>query len=157
MNRHTTLVLSTVALLLCLGVALPGAFAQQSPSGTAADAMAMLERAVAAVKANPVPALEMFNAGEGGFLDRDIYPFCFQLSDGKTVATQIKPRLGEDVRTFKDPTGKAFGEELYKAGTQDGITEVDYMFPRPGTDIPVQTVSFVTRAGDLGCGVGYYK
>ena len=38
------------------------------------------------------------------------------------------------------------------------ITEVSYMFPRPGADkTPVQKVSFVTRVADLGCGVGYYK
>ena len=39
------------------------------------------------------------------------------------------------------------------------ITEVSYMFPRPGPDkTPVQKVSLVTRAGDdLGCCVGYYK
>jgi hypothetical protein len=38
------------------------------------------------------------------------------------------------------------------------ITEISYMFPRPGPDkTPVQKVSLVTRAGDLGCGVGYYK
>jgi hypothetical protein len=53
------------------------------------------------------------------------------------------------------------GKELY-AGYQkpEGeITEVSYMFPRPGADkTPVQKVSLVTRASDdLGCGVGYYK
>jgi hypothetical protein len=37
------------------------------------------------------------------------------------------------------------------------ITEVSYMFPRPGSDTPVPKVSFVTRVGDEGCGVGYYK
>jgi hypothetical protein len=32
------------------------------------------------------------------------------------------------------------------------------MWVRPGPDkTPVQKVSFVTRVGDLGCGVGYYK
>jgi hypothetical protein len=32
------------------------------------------------------------------------------------------------------------------------------MFPKPGTTAPpVSKVSFVTRVGDLGCGVGYYK
>ena len=32
------------------------------------------------------------------------------------------------------------------------------MFPRPGTDkTPVPKVSFVTKVGDLVCGVGYYK
>jgi hypothetical protein len=38
------------------------------------------------------------------------------------------------------------------------ITEVSYMFVRPGADAkPVPKVSFVTRVGELGCGVGYYK
>jgi hypothetical protein len=43
----------------------------------------------------------------------------------------------------------------HKAGIPDEITEVNYMFTRPGSDILVQKVSFVTRVGDLGCGVGY--
>ena len=31
-------------------------------------------------------------------------------------------------------------------------------FVRPGPDkTPVPKVSFATRVGDLGCGVGYYK
>jgi hypothetical protein len=38
------------------------------------------------------------------------------------------------------------------------ITEVTYMFSRPGPDPkPVPKVSLVTRVDDLGCGVGYYK
>ena len=60
----------------------------------------------------------------------------------------------------KDGTGKVYGPELYAAAQKpDGqITEVSYMFPRPGADkTPVPKVSFVTKAGDLGCGVGYYK
>jgi hypothetical protein len=33
------------------------------------------------------------------------------------------------------------------------ITEVSYMFPKPGTTAPaVPKVSFVTRVADLGCG-----
>jgi len=44
------------------------AFAQ----GTAAEAKAMLEKAVAAVKADKAKAIEMFNKGEGGFKDRDL-------------------------------------------------------------------------------------
>ncbi len=32
------------------------------------------------------------------------------------------------------------------------------MFPRMGPDkTPVPKISLVTKAGDLGCGVGYYK
>jgi hypothetical protein len=32
------------------------------------------------------------------------------------------------------------------------------VWPRPGPDkTPVAKVSFVTKVGDVGCGVGYYK
>jgi hypothetical protein len=31
------------------------------------------------------------------------------------------------------------------------------MFNRPGTNTPVQKVSFVTKVADQTCGVGYYK
>jgi hypothetical protein len=138
------------------------AFAQQA-GGSAAEAKSMLVKAVAAVKENKTNAIDMFNKGEGGFLDRDLYVFCSNLTDGEIVAIgnpNTKQILGKDVRSLKDATGKVFGLELY-AGEQkpEGqFTEVDYMFPRPGADkTPVPKISLVTKAGDLGCGVGYYK
>ena len=135
------------------------AFAQ----GTAAEAKAMLEKAVAAVKADKTKALDTIKKGEGGFLDRDLYVFCFNISDGKAVATGSsnpsgRKVIGQDVRTLKDATGRAWGPDLYAAAKEGQITEVSYMFPKPGADTtPVAKVSFVTKVGDLGCGVGYYK
>jgi hypothetical protein len=67
------------------------AFAQETKFGTADEAKAMLLKAVAAAKADKEVALAMFNRGEGGFRDRDLYPFCFRLTDGKYVAN---PSLG---------------------------------------------------------------
>src|SRR5262245_11726754 len=134
------------------------AFAQQGQFGTAQEARAMLDKAVAAVKANKDAALVMINNGDGGFKDRDLYPFCFNLSDGKFVAA-VKRLLGTDTRALKDPTGKLFGPQLYAAAQEPigQVTEVSYMFPRPGDTTPVPKVTFITKAGDLGCGVGYYK
>src|SRR5271169_2134833 len=139
------------------------AFAQKAGYGTADEAKAMLVKAVAAVKADKTKAFDMFNKGEGGFLDRDLYVFCSNISDGKNVAIgnpNAKQLLGTDARTLKDANGKAFGQELYEAyqKPEGQFTEVTYMFPRPGADkTPVAKVSLATRAGpDLGCGVGYY-
>jgi hypothetical protein len=153
----TIAAVSAASLLLS-----PAAFAQQT-GGTADEAKVMLMKAVAAVKADKAKALDMFNKGEGGFLDRDLYVFCGNISDGKQVANgnpNAKQLLGTDVRTLKDATGKDFGAELYAAyqKPEGEITEVSYMFPRPGADkTPVAKASFATRVGDLGCGVGYYK
>jgi single cache domain-containing protein len=141
----------------------PAVFGQQPGHGTADQAKAMLLKAVAAVKADKTKALNMFNTGEGGFLDRDLYVFCANTGDGKIVAIgnpNAKQLLGQDQRTLKDPTGKTFGLDLYAAGQkpEGQITEVRYMFVRPGPDTkPVPKVSLVTRVGDLVCGVGYYK
>jgi hypothetical protein len=140
----------------------PPAFAQE-PGGTAAEAKAMLEKAVAAVKANKSKALDMFNKGEGGFLDRDLYVFCDNIADGKVVAMgnpNAKYLLGKDARALTDVTGKVYGREIVdgQRKPEGQITEVRYLFQRPGADdTPVPKVSLVTRAGDLGCGVGYYK
>jgi hypothetical protein len=54
--------------------------------GTADEARAMLDRAVAAVKEDKAKALDIFNKGEGGFKDRDLYVFCANASDGLITA-----------------------------------------------------------------------
>ena len=160
MMRTFTIVAASVAVLTLS----PAAFAQKEDHGTADQAKAMLVKAVAAVHADKTKALDMFNKGEGGFLDRDLYVFCSNVSDGKIVAIgnpNAKQLLGTDSKALKDSTGKAYGAELV-AGEQkpEGqFTEVTYLFPRPGADkTPVPKVSLVTNVGGgLGCGVGYYK
>jgi Single Cache domain 2 len=150
------MVIGVVSALALTGAA----FAQQGQTGTAQQAKDMLSKAVAAVKADELVALEMFNKGDGGFRQGDLYPFCFRISDGKLVASPRAVLSGTDIRTLKDSTGKAFGQELYTAGQkpEGQMSEVSYMFPKPGTKTPpFQKVSFVTRANDIACGVGYYK
>jgi hypothetical protein len=156
---RTFIIAAASAAVLMLS---PTAFAQQpGQSGTADEAKAMLVKAVAAIKADQAVALAMFNKGEGGFKDRDLYPFCFRSGDGKALASPLAVPAGTDVRTLKDPAGKAFGVELYAAAQkpEGQVTQIsDYMFPKPGTTAPAfAKVAFVTKVGDLGCGVGYYK
>ena len=135
------------------------AFAQQGSSPQ--EARAMLDKAVAAVKADQAVAIAMFLKGEGGFLDRDLYPFCFRIADGKVLASPKAVQAGTDIRTLKDTNGNGYGPAIYAAAQkpEGEITEVpSYMFPKPGTTTPTfPKVSFVTRVGELGCGVGYYK
>src|SRR3974377_2324081 len=90
------------------------AFAQEG--GTPEAARAMLDKAVAAVKADQVVAIAMFLKGEGGFLDRDLYSFCFRIADGKTLASPKAVPAGTDVKTLKDANGSAYGEAIYAAG-----------------------------------------
>jgi hypothetical protein len=135
----------------------------QAPSGTAGEAKEMLTKAIAAVKADKAKAIEMFNKGEGGFKDRDLYPFCVNVSDGKVIANSFLPQLiGQDNRTFKDSTGHNFGQAFYDtmAKAKDGeiVESAPFLFPRPGPDkTPVAKVAYLSKTADIYCGVGYYK
>jgi hypothetical protein len=153
-----------IAAVLAAVMALPLAAFAQETRGTAEEARAMLMKAIAAVKADEAKALDMFNKGDGGFRDRDLYVFCANLSDGALVAIgnpNLKQALGWDVRAGQNSTGLAFGAEIYAAmqKPEGQISEVSYMAPKPGADDAlVAKVSLVARAdNDLGCGVGYYK
>ena len=142
-----------------MGVALIGStlsgLAQQF--GTAAEARAMLDRAVAELKSNEAAALAKFNdKGNKQFRDRDLYVFCFNVSDGKFTVHPNPTIMGTDVRALKvkdDPLGQRLFDQV-KEGT---VTTVDYNFPKPGTTEPVPKESYIIRIGGQGCGVGYYK
>jgi hypothetical protein len=60
--------------------------------GTAADAKAMLDKTVAAIKSDKAKTLDEINAGKNGFLAGDIYPFCFNLSDACSSPIPIPMR-----------------------------------------------------------------
>ncbi|ACI97745.1 cache domain-containing protein [Rhodospirillum centenum] len=141
-----------IGLVITLLFAAVGAHA--ADFGTADEAKAMLERAVTAIQQDKDKALRQFAAGEGGFKDRDLYPFCGG-PDGMFTA---HPTLtGKSLRDLKDKTGKALGEEIYATATEGKISEVSYMWPRPGETEPVQKITYVTKADDQVCAVGYYK
>jgi signal transduction histidine kinase len=143
----------TLSSVLTLVAFTSGAFAA-GEFGTADEAKAMLSKAVAAVKANKAEALAKFTKGEDGFKDRDLYPFCGG-PDGNFTA---HPTLnGKSMKDLKDKAGTPLGEQIYKAASEGKISEVSYMWPRPGTTEPVQKVTYVTKVSDQVCAVGYYK
>ena len=61
------------------------------------------------------------------------------------------------MKDLKDKSGKAFGEEIYNVAKDGTLSEVSYMWPRPGETEPVQKVAYVTKVSDQVCAVGYYK
>ena len=149
-----TLMISAVsAVALTLSAA---AFAQ-GQFGTAAEAKAMLEKAVAELKINEATALTKFNKADGGFRDRDLYVYCFEMGTGKFTAHVNSALMGTDVRTLKEKDGSPLGQKIYDAAKAGTITTISYNFPKPGGTDPVAKEAYITRVGNQGCGVGYYK
>ncbi|HXW42422.1 MAG TPA: cache domain-containing protein [Xanthobacteraceae bacterium] len=152
MNKSLwTTALAAAALLL------GAAFAAAQQFGSAAEAKSMLDRASAALKANEATALGQFNdKSNTQFHDRDLYVFCFDMADGKFTAHVNPALMGSDVRALK-VNGQPIGEMIYAAAKEGSVATVDYNFPKPGTTEPVPKESYITRVGNAGCGVGYYK
>src|SRR6476661_7091494 len=103
--------------------------------GTAEEAKAMLERAVVAVKEDKAKALDMFNKGEGGFKDRDLYVWCANASDGIVTAHPVLK--GKQLRDIKGKHGAPFGKTIMQDATE-GTIKVTTWWPRPGSDEPLE-------------------
>jgi hypothetical protein len=126
--------------------------------GTAEEARAMLDHAVAALKSDEAKALRDFNDTKNKlFHDRDLYISCFDTSDGKFTAFPGPGMTGIDVRTFKlgdDPIGqRAF--DAIQGTPEETLATMEYNFPKGGK--PAVKQSLQTRVGNQVCGVSYYK
>ena len=128
--------------------------------GTAEQARAMLDRAISALKSNEATALSEFNdPNNKQFHDRDLYVFCYNMSDGKITAYESPALLNVDVRTLSlrdDPIGKRTYEAIQNS-PEGSIVTVDYKLPKPGTTDPVPKQTVEARVGKQSCGVTYFK
>ena len=152
MLRNLAFVVGYAVILVSSSVTLVPA----ADFGTPEEAKAMLERAVAAVKEDKATALDMFNKGEGGFKDRDLYVWCANASDGIVTATPYWNR-GKQLKDLEGKRGAPFGQTVMQNATERTIKETTYWWPRPGTDKPLEKTALYTKVGDQICSVGYYK
>ncbi len=143
------------ALTLAAAVATPAAGAER---GTAAQAEAMVKKAVAYLNANgPAKAAEEFTNGTS-FKDRDLYISYYDLT-GKVIAHGANAKLvGKNLIGLKDPDGKAFIQMITDLAKTKGKGWTDsYKFRDPLTDKMAEKVIYVERVGDTWIGVGVYK
>jgi hypothetical protein len=126
-----------------------------------ADGRAMLERAIAALKANEAAALKAFNDDKNkDFRDRDLYVYCFSLPDGNITAYQSPVMIGTNVKELKVPPNNPVGQRAYDAvakAAEGEIVSFTYDFPKPGTKTPAPKETLETRVGKQACGVSYFK
>jgi signal transduction histidine kinase len=147
MKTMTGLVVAAV-LMVAAGVTSAAEF------GSREQAKAMLERAIAVLKADKERALDLFTSGDGGFIDRDLYVFCGG-PDGMLTAHPYF--MGINMKAIKDKTGMAVGEEVYASAKEGEVSEISYKWLQPGGgDEQVDKVSFYTKVADQVCGVGFY-
>jgi hypothetical protein len=128
---------------------------------SAADGKAMLERAIAALKANETSALKAFNDEKNKeFRDRDLYVYCFSLPDGNFTAYQSPVLVGTNIKELKIPPNDPVGQRAYDAvakAPEGEFVTFTYDFPKPGTKATALKETLETRVGKQVCGVSYFK
>ena len=111
----------------------------QATKGTITDDEAK-QRAMAAVRAL------RYNGNEYFWIN-DMHP--------KVVMHPIVPDMeGKDQSQRKDSTGKYLYMEFVKVVQKDGAGFVDYLWPKPGSDVPVEKAAFVKGFAPWGWIVG---
>ncbi|CAN5151505.1 hypothetical protein BH11PSE10_BH11PSE10_07960 [soil metagenome] len=133
--------------------------AQAADQGTATEAEAMVQKAVAYVKTNGADkAYEEFTNG-ASFKDRDLYVFVYDMS-GKNLAHGANAKLvGKDLSSLKDPDGKMILPLLFavaKSAKGKGWSE-EFKFRNPMSQKLEPKVVYVERVGDTLIGTGIYK
>ena len=150
---------TTMLAGLACAIAVSGpllAQAQAPQGGSPAEARAMLERAVQALRTDKQKALTAFTQATKDFRHRDLYVFCFG-PDGTIDAHPNAALMGVEASLLKDKDGKAFALEILKAAQPGTVAEVTYSWPRLLSNDPMRKTSYVTRIDDHICGVGYYN
>jgi cytochrome c len=126
--------------------------------GTAAEAEAMVKKAVAYIKANgPEKAYEEFTNGKS-FKDRDLYIIVYDLN-GKNLAQGANPKLvGKDLIGLKDPDGKPLIQMFVDLAKSKGKGWVEgYKFLNPVSQKIEDKAMYLERVGDTLVGCGIYK
>ncbi len=109
-------------------VTLIAGYYAKSQSGELTDAQARAEAAAAVTK--------MRYEGKEYFWINDMTP--------RMVMHPMKPQLnGKDLSKLADPNGKLLFNEFVKTVKAGGAGFVEYMWPKPGSDVPVHKQSYV--------------
>jgi cytochrome c len=142
--------------LVCLLVA---GFAFAAAKATQKDAVTLVDKAAAYLKANGQDkAFAEFNKKDGQFSDmsKDLYVFAFDLN-GKCLSHGQNPALiGRDLSGLKDSQGKFFIKEFSTTAKTKGKGWIDYQWSNPTTKKIEPKSSYVLKVNDnllLGCGI----
>src|SRR6202023_1290862 len=153
--RIRTLASACTALVLACSTGSVAEPQLASPS----DGRAMLDRAIAALKADEATALKAFNDEKNkDFRDRDLYVYCFSLPDGNFTAYQSPVLIGTNIKELKIPPNDPVGQRAYDAvakAAEGEIVTFTYDFPKPGTKASAPKETLEVRVGKQACGVSY--
>lgn len=132
--------------------------ASAADKGTAAEAVALVQKAGAYLKANgKEKAYAEFNNPNGAFKDRDLYIMVYDMN-GMSVAHGANPKMiGKNLLDLKDAEGTPIVRAFIDTANTKGKGWIDYKWPNPVTKAIESKSTYIEKNGDVLIGAGIYK
>ncbi|SFU27333.1 cache domain-containing protein [Pseudoduganella namucuonensis] len=146
---------AAVVFLMCLSFA-PGAMAAER--GTPEEAVALVQKAVAYLKANgKEKAYAEFNNPNGQFKDRDLYIFVIDMTGLEWANGANQKIVGKNVLDLKDAEGKTMVKSFIELAKGKGKGWVDYKWPNPIQKTVESKSTYLEKYEDVLVASGIYK
>jgi uncharacterized protein YoxC len=126
--------------------------------GNERDARALLDRAGKAIDVlGQEECLRRFNAGNGGFVDRDLFIWAMNMVGILVANPHRQNQLGTNiVETMRDADGNFMVRTMRDALVNRTEFTIRYRFENPVTKRNEHKINFIRRKGDLIFGTGYF-
>ena len=148
--------LSGTAAALCLAIAAAPALAN---GPTEKDAIAMVERGVALVKAKGKDEMiKKINAKDAEYVQGELYIDMRDLKTGIVLAHPYNPSIvGKDLTDVPDANGKKYRREIIELAAAKGKGWVDYQYKNPTSGKIEPKTTFIQKVDDVVLEAGIYK
>ncbi|MGI4842265.1 MAG: cache domain-containing protein [Janthinobacterium lividum] len=147
--------LFTAAALACAVVA--GNACASEP--TEKDAVALVEKGVAFIKANGKEELiKRINSKDPAFYQGSMYLHMRDASNAIMLAHPVNPTLiGKDLIDVPDTNGKKYRREMVELAASKGKGWYDYTYKNPVTGKIEPKSTYMVKVGDVALEAGIYK
>jgi len=138
-------------------LAMASAHANNSP--TEKDAIAMVEKGAAYIKAHGKEKfMEKVAARDPEFIQGSLYVDIRDLQTGIVLAHPVNPTIvGKDLTDVPDASGKKYRREIIELAAKKGKGWVDYMYKNPSSGKIEPKTTYIQRVGDAVLEAGIYK
>lgn len=124
---------------------------------SAAEAEAIVSKAVKAIKADKVAAFKEIDGKDKKWVSKDLYPVVYGM-DGKCLSHGQNPKqVGKDLIDLADADGKEFVKERVQLANSKGKFWQDYKFTDPVTKKVLPKSAYCEKTSDMIVCAGIYK
>lgn len=146
------------AALALLLVAALCTLANAQSKGSKDEAVAMVKKAVAHIKAHGRDkAFAEISNPQGMFVDRDLYVVVYDMQGNCLAHGANAKQIGKNLMDLRDPDGKYFVKERVELGKANASFWQDYKFVNPQTKLIEPKSMYMERLDDLLVGCGAYQ